>query len=153
MSTINCTLPILKFREFSICTPKYWNPSSSQARQMSRKRNAVEGRVYTLRSAAECEEDGIMCPVLPRGVRGHMVLVLDWAEERDWVRIMTVIFSLRQPDFIDIHRSHPLSRKTSNMSQSVQCPGRSNMEREDGQCSSDSARMDIVTSSFRSDRI
>lgn len=51
----------------------------------------VQGRVYTLKSKSACCASGILTPVDPDVVRGHMVLVLDVVpEKRDHVKIMTV---------------------------------------------------------------
>jgi hypothetical protein len=47
----------------------------------------VQGRIYKFKSKSECLGLGILIPVVPDIVRGHMILVLG---KRDYVKIMTV---------------------------------------------------------------
>ena len=49
-----------------------------------------QGRIFTFLPTAECDPDVLSNVSLPAGVRGHMVIPISWADQWDWVSIVTV---------------------------------------------------------------
>ena len=52
--------------------------------------NQPQGKVFTLLPKSEWTQKELDTVYLPQAVRCHMLLVLGWASQRDWVEIATV---------------------------------------------------------------
>ncbi|MCJ1288581.1 hypothetical protein MMC34_000109 [Xylographa carneopallida] len=70
------------------------------------KTRGPEGKIFTLVPKARWRADISSSVLLPDGVRGHMVIPLGWAEQWNWVSIVTVTSSLPEsgltPQYVPI---------------------------------------------------
>ena len=80
------------------------------------KTRGPEGKIFTLVPKARWRADISSSVLLPDGVRGHMVIPLGWAEQWNWVSIVTVSrcclhsrLARCSSRFLTLARSHPRS--------------------------------------------
>ncbi len=56
-----------------------------------RSKKPPHGKFYKVISPiGTSEEAAVITTLLPKGARGHMVLVLGWADRWNWVKVATV---------------------------------------------------------------
>jgi len=63
-----------------------------------RSKNTPHGKFYKVVSPVEIsEENAVTATLLPQRARGHMVLVLGWADRWNWVKVATVSILVMLP--------------------------------------------------------
>ncbi len=63
-----------------------------------RSKNTPHGKLYKVISPIGIsEEAAVTTTLLPKGARGHMVLVLGWADRWNWVKVATVSIFVMPP--------------------------------------------------------
>ncbi|KAL8911489.1 MAG: hypothetical protein Q9171_003350 [Xanthocarpia ochracea] len=74
-----------------------------------RSQTQPHGKFYKVISKSQASQDGAASAAyLPKYARGHMVMVLSWAEQWDWVKVVTVTSSAASTsEYIDYLPIYP----------------------------------------------